>query len=55
MRRRSFREAFQKRRALLKPVPAEKMQAVAVSRTANSVKNDNEACIEPIGEPALEA
>ena len=42
-------------KALLKPFPAEKMQAVAVSRTANSVKNDNEACIEPIGEPALEA
>jgi len=40
-------------RALLRPYPAEKMQAVAVSRLVNSVKNDNETCIEPIGEPPL--
>jgi putative SOS response-associated peptidase YedK len=27
------------------------MEAYAVSRAVNSVKNDNEECIEPIGEP----
>jgi putative SOS response-associated peptidase YedK len=42
-------------RTLLKPYPAEKMRAEAVSRSVNSVKNDNEECIEPIGEPPLEA
>jgi putative SOS response-associated peptidase YedK len=42
-------------RALLKPYPAERMQAVAVSRAANSVKNDSEECIEPIGEAPLRA
>jgi len=41
-------------RALLKPYPAEKLQANAVSRTVNSVKNDTEECIQPIGEPPLE-
>jgi putative SOS response-associated peptidase YedK len=40
-------------RSLLKPFPAERMQALAVSRTANSVKNDSPDCIEPIGEPPL--
>ncbi len=40
-------------RALLKPHPAELMQAYAVSRAVNSVKNDTEECIEPIGEPPL--
>ena len=40
-------------RALLRPYPAERMQARAVSRTVNSVKNDNEECIQPVGEPAL--
>ena len=35
-------------RALLKPYPAERMQADAVSRAVNSVKNDTEECIEPI-------
>ena len=40
-------------RALLKPYPAERMQAYAVSRAVNSVKNDTEECIEPIGEPAI--
>ena len=42
-------------RALLRPYPAERMQAQAVSRAVNSVKNDNEECIQPIGEPALQA
>jgi putative SOS response-associated peptidase YedK len=40
-------------RALLKPYPAELMHAVAVNRAVNSVKNDNEDCIAPIGEPPL--
>ena len=40
-------------RAMLKPLPAERMQAEAVSRAVNSVKNDNEDCIAPIGEPPL--
>lgn len=31
----------------------EHMRAEAVNRTVNSVKNDGEACIEPIGEPPL--
>jgi putative SOS response-associated peptidase YedK len=41
-------------RGLLKPYPAEQMHAIAVSRTVNSVKNDNELCISPVGEPPLE-
>ena len=41
---RMFKEAFAKRRAL---VP------IAVSRSVNSVKNDDESCIQPIGEPPL--
>jgi putative SOS response-associated peptidase YedK len=40
-------------RALLKPYPAELMHAVAVNRAVNSVKNDNEDCITPIGETPL--
>jgi putative SOS response-associated peptidase YedK len=40
-------------RAMLRPLPADRMRAEAVSRAVNSVKNDNEECIEPIGEPAL--
>ncbi len=40
-------------RALLKPYPAERMTAEAVSRRVNSVKNDDEECIAPIGEPSL--
>ena len=40
---------------MLKPYPAEKMRAEAVSRAVNSVKNDNEECITPIGEPRVEA
>jgi hypothetical protein len=30
------------------------MEAYAVNRAVNSVKNDNEQCIEPVGEPALD-
>lgn len=41
-------------KALLKPYPAERMQAYAVSRAVNSVKNDTEECIEAIGEPPLQ-
>ena len=41
-------------RALLKPYPAGRMVAEAVNRAVNSVKNDDERCIEPIGEPPLE-
>ena len=40
-------------RTLLKPYPAECMEGVAVSRAVNSVKNDTEECIQPIGEPPL--
>ena len=40
-------------RALLKPYPAERMRAQAVNRAVNSVKNDNDECIKPIGEPPL--
>jgi putative SOS response-associated peptidase YedK len=40
-------------RALLKPFPAQLMRADAVNRAVNSVKNDGEECIEPIGEPPL--
>jgi hypothetical protein len=29
------------------------MRAIAVSRNVNSVKNDDETCIQPIGEPPL--
>ena len=35
-------------RGLFRPFPAEMMQAVAVSRAVNSVKNDDERCIEPV-------
>jgi len=41
-------------RALLKPFPAKRMRAQAVSRLVNNVRNDSEACIEPIGELPLE-
>ena len=40
-------------RSILKPFPAERMRAEAVSRLVNNVRNDSEACIEPIGEPPL--
>ena len=33
---------------LLRPFPAERMQAYEVSRAVNSVKNDTEECIEPV-------
>ena len=42
-------------RSMLRPLPADRMRAEAVSRTVNSVKNDNEECITPIGEPPLVA
>jgi len=48
-------------RAMLKPYDAALMKAYAVSRAVNSVKNDTEACIEPVagepvaGEPVLGA
>jgi putative SOS response-associated peptidase YedK len=41
-------------RSLLRPYPAERMRAIAVSRNANSVKNDDETCIQSIGEPPLQ-
>ena len=41
-------------RALLRPYDAKLMEAYAVNRVVNSVKNDNEQCIEPIGEPVLD-
>ena len=37
-------------RALLRPYDASLMEAYAVSRAVNSVKNDTEECIEPIDE-----
>jgi putative SOS response-associated peptidase YedK len=40
-------------RELLKPYPAERMRAEAVSRRINSVKNDDEDSIASIGEPPL--
>jgi putative SOS response-associated peptidase YedK len=30
------------------------MEAYAVSRAVNSVKNDNDECIKPFGEPRLD-
>src|ERR1700730_8092444 len=41
-------------RALLRPYDATLMEAYAVSRAVKSVKNDNEECIEPIGEPRFD-
>ena len=35
-------------KALLKPYDASLMEAYAVSRVVNSVKNDTEQCIEPL-------
>jgi putative SOS response-associated peptidase YedK len=37
-------------RALLRPYDAKLMEAYAVSRVVNNVKNDNEECIEPLTE-----
>jgi putative SOS response-associated peptidase YedK len=39
-------------KALLKPYDADLMEAYAVNRTVNSVKNDTEACIEPSDQAA---
>jgi putative SOS response-associated peptidase YedK len=39
-------------RAMLRPYDAALMEAYAVSRTVNSVKNDNEECIKPIDDQA---
>jgi putative SOS response-associated peptidase YedK len=38
---------------LLRPYDPALMEAYAVNRAVNSVKNDNEECLEPIGEPPL--
>lgn len=35
-------------KSLLKPYDASLMEAYAVSRAVNSVKNDTEKCIEPL-------
>jgi putative SOS response-associated peptidase YedK len=35
-------------RAMLRPYDADLMEAYAVSRAVNSVKNDTEECIEPV-------
>jgi len=35
-------------KALLRPYDANLMEAYAVSRAVNSVKNDTEECIEPV-------
>jgi putative SOS response-associated peptidase YedK len=35
-------------KALLRPYDANLMEACAVSRAVNSVKNDTEECIEPV-------
>lgn len=40
--------------AMLKPYDPALMEAYAVSRAVNSVKNDRHECILPIGEPVLE-
>ena len=37
-------------RAMLRPYDANLMEAYAVSRAVNSVKNDTEECIEPVNE-----
>jgi putative SOS response-associated peptidase YedK len=41
--------------ALLRPYDPALMEAYAVNRAVNSVKNDDERCIEPIGEAALDS
>ena len=41
-------------RSLLKPYDSDLMEAYAVSRAANNVRNDNAECIAPIGEPLVE-
>jgi putative SOS response-associated peptidase YedK len=42
-------------RAMLQPYNANLMEAYAVSRAVNSVKNDTEECIEPVNEAISEA
>ena len=42
-------------RALLRPYDASLMEAYAVSRAVNSVKNDTEECIEPIDDEVARA
>ena len=37
-------------RAMLRPYDADLMEAYAVSRAVNSVRNDTEECIEPVNE-----
>jgi putative SOS response-associated peptidase YedK len=37
---------------MLRPYDADVMEAYAVSRGVNSVKNDTEECIEPVNEAA---
>jgi putative SOS response-associated peptidase YedK len=39
--------------AMLKPYDPALMEAYAVSRAVNSVKNDTKECVLPIGEPVL--
>ena len=39
-------------RSLFKPFPEGLMQAVAVNRAVNSVRNDDERCIEPVADTA---
>jgi putative SOS response-associated peptidase YedK len=41
-------------RSLLRPYDPALMKAYAVNRAVNSVKNDDEKCIEPTGEPPLD-
>src|SRR6476619_66773 len=42
-------------RALLRPYDADLMEAYAVSRVVNSVKNDTEECLDPIDDEATKA
>jgi len=41
-------------RAMLRPYDADLMEAYAVSRAVNSVKNDTEECIEPVNEAVID-
>jgi putative SOS response-associated peptidase YedK len=42
-------------RALLRPYDADLVEAYAVSRVVNRMKNDTEECIEPIDDEATKA
>ena len=44
----NFIETIAELKALLKPYDGNLMEAYAVSRVVNSVKNDTEECIEPV-------